>query len=1003
MFLSPSQNIGALELLFNSTRGNQWSWRNEATNGPKWSFSSPQVDPCSDMGRVWQGITCSSAPNICELQSCEIVSLSLNAYNLNGTLPSQFFVQLPSLRKLEISSSVDLVGSIPSEVGSLSQLSFLSLYNNQLIGALPSEIGCLSQLDGISLYNNQLTGVLPSEIGSLSKLVVLYLHNNQLTGAIPSEIGALSQLIDLYLYNNQLVGAVPSEIGSLSQLSLLFLDDNQLTGSIPPEIGYLSQLVGFSLDNNHLTGAIPSKIGSLSLLDGFSLSNNQLTGGIPSEIGSLSRLGILYILDNYLTGAIPSEIGSLTKLGYLSLDNNQLTGSISFEIGSLSRLDFFSLYNNRLTGTIPSEIGSLSRLSILSLSYNQLTGTIPSEIGSLSKLASLSIDNNQLTGTIPSSFSGLVALVNLHLYQNHLKGPITFSLTSFLRLQQLFLQQNLLTGSLHLLFFSSSTASLFSSELLNLDVSDNLLSGSIPSTLFLAPLLQSISLSLNCFEHELPTAICQATGATVISMDGLGSAEGCQNVVTLPFTSVSLVRSMDGSIPECVWSMSNLRMLNLAGNGFEGRIGLASSMSSLLSLTLSHNYLSGGIPLWLQKKSMLHLDLSHNKLTGDVDGFNHQASNNSSLPLEWGNQSSNKNLTLSVNRLSGDLPSSFGKYADLDILSGNLFGCDHLPKNDENSESLSCGSEQYDQSMITMGGLLGMVVCLVAIYHVFCMLFTFHKFQPKVKRRSELGLLIDYVRYYQSDPLHQSDRSEIASPPDPFPHPHLQSIASFGSLLASLMWASCVLTTLCFFFTLPVYVLKQLDVESASEGGETRYVTHTYMYNWLWTMAFLSGTTPAIILLVTGFACLSYFNVFMNHLGSNGERPSPLPVVPSSPSLQSVTNNQSHFIRITAVWTIFFVNIAVVVAVNGLYIWSTLHDFARDVRLLIQLSFALFSSLWSVCLRRGLPSQIKESRYGVWLFICLNAMNSVLIPCAVTALSTPSCYQVSVLVSIFRL
>jgi hypothetical protein len=85
------------------------------------------------------------------------------------------------------------------------------------------------------------------------------------------------------------------------------------------------------------------------------------------------------------------------------------------------------------------------------------------------------------------------------------------------------------------------------------------------------------------------------------------------------------------------------------------------STSSLLSLTLSHNYLSGEIPLWLQEKSMVHLDLSHNKLTGDANGFKHQeAFNRSSLMVEWSNQYLNKNLTLSVNRLSGDLPSSLG-------------------------------------------------------------------------------------------------------------------------------------------------------------------------------------------------------------------------------------------------------------------------------------------------------------------------------------------------------
>jgi hypothetical protein len=189
---------------------------------------------------------------------------------------------------------------------------------------------------------------------------------------------------------------------------------------------------------------------------------------------------------------------------------------------------------------------------------------------------------------------------------------------------------------------------------------------------------------------------------------------------------------------------------------------------------------------------------------------------------------------------------------------------------------------------------------------------------------------------------------------------------------------------LCLLLTLPVYVLKQLDVDSTSDRGETQYVTHTHMYNWLWTMAFVSGTTPAIILLVAGFVCLSYFNVVMNRLGFSDKA-----------SLKSVTVDEGNFKSVTSVWLVFFLNIIVVGAVNGLYVWSTLLDFASDVRLWIQLSFALFSSLWILFLRLGLPSQIKESRYGVWLFICLNVMNNVMIPCVVTALSTPSCYQVN--------
>jgi uncharacterized membrane protein YhaH (DUF805 family) len=201
-----------------------------------------------------------------------------------------------------------------------------------------------------------------------------------------------------------------------------------------------------------------------------------------------------------------------------------------------------------------------------------------------------------------------------------------------------------------------------------------------------------------------------------------------------------------------------------------------------------------------------------------------------------------------------------------------------------------------------------------------------------------------------------------------------------------------MLTALCLLLTLPVYMLKQLDQESTSQEEETQYVTHTHMYNWLWTMAFVSGTTPAIILLVAGFVCLSYFTVAVNRLGGIDERS---PSEPSrSPSFKLVKGAQTHFVR-SSVWVVFLVNITLVGTINGLYIWSTLLDLESDFRIWIQLFFALFSSLWSLVLRICLPSQIKESRYGVWLFICLNVMNTVMIPCVVTALSTPSCYQVS--------
>ena len=71
-------------------------------------------------------------------------------------------------------------------------------------------------VNDIQLNNNNLNGTIPSEIGNLSDLIGLYLNHNQLTGNIPSELGNLINLTNLCLHENQLTGSIPPEIGNLT-------------------------------------------------------------------------------------------------------------------------------------------------------------------------------------------------------------------------------------------------------------------------------------------------------------------------------------------------------------------------------------------------------------------------------------------------------------------------------------------------------------------------------------------------------------------------------------------------------------------------------------------------------------------------------------------------------------------------------------------------------------------------------------------------------------------
>ena len=224
----------------------------------------------------------------------------------------------------------------------------------------------------INLGNNQLTGSIPPEIGDLSNLQSLSLHRNQLSGDIQSELGNLANLQAIILEFNQLTGTIPTELGNLANLINLDLQGNQLTGNIPAELGNLINLEALDLRQNQLSGDIPIEIGNLANLEGLVLTFNQLTGDIPVEIGDLLNLLVLRLDNNELTGNIPSELGNLTNLQMLELHNNRLSGSIPGELDNLINLATLLINANMLRGAIPMTLINLSGLANTDIGYNAL-------------------------------------------------------------------------------------------------------------------------------------------------------------------------------------------------------------------------------------------------------------------------------------------------------------------------------------------------------------------------------------------------------------------------------------------------------------------------------------------------------------------------------------------------------------------------------------------------------------------------------------------------------
>ena len=100
-----------------------------------------------------------------------------------------------------------------SECYSIENTTELHLVNNLLTGSIPPEIGNLTNLAWLDFGNNRLTGSIPPEIGNLKNLTHLNVRYNQLNGKIPESICDLniewSSSWSFNLSNNQLCPPYP--------------------------------------------------------------------------------------------------------------------------------------------------------------------------------------------------------------------------------------------------------------------------------------------------------------------------------------------------------------------------------------------------------------------------------------------------------------------------------------------------------------------------------------------------------------------------------------------------------------------------------------------------------------------------------------------------------------------------------------------------------------------------------------------------------------------------
>jgi len=306
-----------------------------------------------------------------------------------------------------------------------------------------------NQITSIAIVNNNATGTIPSEIGELSELTELWLYKNNLASTIPASLGNLKALKRLALYSNKFRGPMPKSFTNLTNLQILSLGDNELSGKIPVSIGDMKELTTIHMHHNYLSGAIPRSIGKMKNLDQLSLFANYLSGTVPRNIFSLESLRGLWIGDNFLTGYFePSSMKQLSNLVWLEAYDNYITGTLPPIFSELKFLRVALLNNNLINGHIPALVFKMSSLQSLSIGDNLLTGSIPSVVGDSMVLEKLYLEKNSLTGIIPSSIGSVLSLQEIDISENLLNGTVPETISQLSNLKGLWLEGNKISGSI---------------------------------------------------------------------------------------------------------------------------------------------------------------------------------------------------------------------------------------------------------------------------------------------------------------------------------------------------------------------------------------------------------------------------------------------------------------------------------------------------------------------------------------------------------------------------
>ncbi|XP_055801907.1 receptor-like protein 6 [Solanum dulcamara] len=486
--------------------------------------------------------------------------VDLQSTNLQGVLTENFFL-LPNLERLKLDYNKLLKGDLPKLHPSNTLLE-LSIANTGISGELPYSIGTLNSLNHLNLHGCDFSGGIPDSIGNLTQFRQLDLGDNHFTGHIPSTISKLKKLTHLDLSSNSFGGEILNVFSNLQELAELYLSNNSFIGPFPSSILNLTYLQSLDLSSNSLSGPLPSNASKLPKLFNLNLSHNSLNGTIPSWVFNIPSLG----LHHNQFSRVSDELKTNQALEFLDLSHNQLTGPFPQSLANLINLIFLDLSSNNITGDAGVEVfATMQSLDSLYLSYNPLSWRININVSKITfpSVSFLLLSSCELED-FPHFLRNLKNLQILDLSNNKIHGPVPnwFSGMKWDYLLCLNLSYNSLTGHIDQLPYHG---------LPYLDVKFNFLQGPLPSSICNSSLLM-LDLSHNYFND---------------------------------------------SIPSCLGSMAELKVLDLRENNFSGNLPpLCSRSTSLTTIVLNGNHFEGPVPVSLLNCTGLEvLDLGTNAIT----------------------------------------------------------------------------------------------------------------------------------------------------------------------------------------------------------------------------------------------------------------------------------------------------------------------------------------------------------------------------------------------------